>query len=179
MFHKQNSYTTPPRVTDIKCAWDVIDNTHTNRMKKIEGLRIEVQELLDVVSNIKRAEEKYLRGLGLVMESPINDDGTPTRNLYTTLPDMGTNSRNEAASTLVDTKFEDYSNPNNRPREHPSQQDVSSAYAEALTTLRNEDSTARRYEHRILNANLMANIKRMELKKLLDEQANVEGDNNG
>lgn len=173
MFFKQNSLNSPPRLPDLECAWKVIDNTHTNRKQIIVSLRNEIQELLDLVANLKESEEKYLRSLGLVMETPLAEDGTPTRNLFTTLPDMGMNSRKESASSLVNTNFEDYSSPDKRPREHPSQQDVTIAYAEVLRVLRNEDSIARRYEHRILNANLMANIKRQELLKLIEEKESV------
>jgi len=173
MIRKLNSYTGAPRAEDLRVLMGMIDLTHHDRMRKIETLRNEIQMGLDHIADLKKAEESYLRTLGLVPMSPIGDDGKPTRNPYATLPDLGINSRTDAPSRVQNKNFRDYSDPTQRPQTRPSQQDVNVAVNKALLALKSEDSIARRYEHKILNAFLIVNLKREELKKLVAEQEAV------
>lgn len=176
MFIKHNNYTGALRVEDLKCALDTVRVTHSARMRKIDSLRNEILDLLDHIAVLKKAEAKYLASLGFSIAPSIDEQGNPTRSMYLTASDMGTNSRSNAPSRVVNSKFEDYSNPYNRPKVRPGEQDSNIAMNEAVEVLRNEDSTARRYNHKILDARLKANLKRLELEKLLKEQSRTAGE---
>lgn len=170
MFWKINSYTGAPRVEDLKAALAIVSLTHHERMRKMESLRNDVQMGLDHIANLKKIEDNYLRTLGLLPPSPIGSDGSPTRNPYATLPDLGINSRTDAPSRVQNKNFTDYAESTRRPQTRPSTQDVNVSMNKVLEVLINEDSTVRRIEHKIRNAFLMVNLKREELRKLQSER---------
>ena len=125
--------------------------------------------------NLKKVEDAYLAKLGYGAPSPINKDGTPGINPYSTLPEFGANSRDVSMFYIGDKD----AIVNNKARGVPGMVSTDQRYAlhkqEILRKLRGEDKFLRNMEHQILNTKLTIDRKRLDIKSLQDEQTAVQG----
>ena len=151
----------------------VVVQTHLDRMQKISSIRMEIQVLLDTIVNVKRAETAYLSSIGFHSDSPVNADGTPGLDQFSTLPGYGSNSRNSSTASMTNIDFAKSTVTNTTDALTFNDQKVSIATYEAMQKLANEDRQLRYFSHTIKSYKLAADRKRLDLTRLLKEQGEV------
>lgn len=147
--------------------------THAQRMERITTLQIEVQVLLDRVSNLKQVEDTYLSELGYFPASPINDDGTPGRNPFSTLPEFDKNTRSISFTNVKDSYPLEDSILKHQSGKVYNEPRYTVFRDEALLKLRSEDRYLRKIENQIKSARLAAERKRLQLEQLINERSDV------
>lgn len=154
---------------------EMAKNLHPDRMRVIERLRAEVQELLDYLVQLKGVEENLLSTFGLPTGPLIGENGVPTSNYLTTLPEFSIANRPHLTTLLGLKKFAEKTETKSRSLQNFGVQEVNVGMSEVLGKLRNEDRRSRRLTHKILQARLSAMQRVQRLVGLLEELEKVSG----
>lgn len=174
MKYKAKPLTSESSFIDLQRAYEAVDETHSERIKKIPALQNEIQMLLDQIVDLKQAEENYLVQLGISIPSPINPDGTASYNPEATLPQFSRSNRSSASFRLDNIVFARDTELKEKDGLAFNNPEVSVAMDDALHKLRNEDRTLRLYFHKIMSLKLLIDVKKEELRILNKERSQVE-----